>query len=293
MSLSKNLSASSILDTVLSTGLSSCSSQAVTIHAGHYALLRNRDRGYCDRLSDLDDERSGLGFEDFCRITWEAACRSIATATPRVSAQLMVLVNDWQFISPDLDVRRERERAISQLREMYYLETPMLPDYHQSVMERYSLSADLILRDREDRWLFSESSLRSDLRLLISDVTDERRDSAGVRKHFTAKGEPIIEVCDNELGNVRLLYCGNTSCAGEVVALLRNLYARGVRCFLNIYPSVCREPVNTGTGLAYRLFGLDGLDVTNIAVSGAIGNGSDLHAVVERFRSEDFSNVKF
>ena len=292
MSVSEAPFTSSILDSVLSTELANCGSRAVTIHAGHYALFQNRQGDPVDRLRDPETDAASPRFVEFCRVTWEAACRSVAKSFPQTNAQLMVLVNDWQFVSRDSNLRRESEQLASRIRERYYLMTSTLPTYHLNAMECHGLSPDLILHCRGDRWLFSESALRSDLRPLIRDILSDERwaVSTGVRRHFSEDGEPIIDVCDSESGNVRLLYCGNTNCAGEVVALLRNLHVRGIRCFLNTYPSVCREPVNKGTSLAYRLFGLDGMVVTNIAVSGATVNGTDLDVAVEHFSWEDFSH---
>ncbi len=290
MTTSEDLYASSVLDTILSEELTSCGSHEITIHAGHYALFRDRDKGYCDYLRALDDRKSGLGFEDFSRLTWRAACRSIAANSTKMTVQLMVLVNDWQFLSPGLEVRRENERAIFDLREQYYLETPMLPNYHLQEMGRHNISTDLILRDRQDRWLFSETALRNEVDSVIREVwADELRAiKVGIHKHYDKNGEPIVDVCDKEVGDVRLLYCGNTNCAGEVIALLKNLYARGVRRFLNIHPSICRNPVNAGTTLAYRLFGLEGLAVTNIAVNFTTEESAVLYPGVERFTWEDF-----
>ena len=68
-----------------------------------------------------------------------------------------------------------------------------------------------------------------------------------------------------------------------MISLLAALHKRGVRRFLNIYPSQCREPVGAGTRLAERIFDLEDFQITNIAVSGATDSGDTLHAVVERF----------
>ncbi len=286
-------SSSSVLDALLVSELASAASQSVTIHAGHYALFSDRQSGVSDYLHDLDTEGAELGIVDLCRATWEAACRSVATALPQTKAQLMVLVNDWQFVSRNQELRRENEQAASRMREQYYLATPTLSDYHLNEMDRHGLPTDLILRCREDQWLFSESALRNELNPLIHEVLEDeqRAVTCGIRKHYTENGEPIIDVCDDESGKVRLLYCGNTNCAGEVVSLLGNLFARGVRRFLNIYPAQCREPVSAGTRLAYRLFRLDGFVVTNVAVSRATRDGTTLHASVERFDSEAVSLI--
>ena len=280
MSGFESLSSCTALDDLLISELARAEAEPLVIHAGHYALVRNHGGQAVDCL----DKTRFPGVE-FSRCTWESACRALAAKHVKVNAQLMVLVNDWQFLTSGAESRRVSERSAAQMREEYYRGTPTLPPSHLQQLIRHNLTDDVILRHSEKQWLFSESALRHDLSTVIREIiADEKRATeAGIRKYFNKNGEPVIDACDEESGAFCLLYCGNTNCAGEVISLLAALHKRGVRRFLNIYPSQCREPVGAGTRLAERIFDLEDFQITNIAVSGATDSGDTLHAVVERF----------
>jgi hypothetical protein len=288
MSSVELLPSSAALDDLLISETTRPDVEPLVIHAGHYALVQNHDGMAADCLDKVRFPGVDLGFAEFSRCTWESACRAMAAKHVKANAKLMVLVNDWQFLTSGAGSRRVSERSAAQRREEYYRGTSTLPPFHLQQLKRHNLSDDVILRNSEKRWLFSESSLRNELSSVIREiVADEKRASeVGIRKFFTENGEPVIDACDEEHGKFCLLYCGNTNCAGEVVSLLAALHQRGVRRFLNIYPSQCREPVGAGTRLAGRLFNLEDLRIINIAVSGATESGGALHTVVERFGPE-------
>jgi hypothetical protein len=288
MSALEMLSSSAELDSLLISELARADVEPLVIHAGHYALVRSREGVATDCLNESSFPGVDLGFAEFSRSTWESACRVIATKHVRARAQLMVLVNDWQFLSSVEDSRGANERAAAIMRNEYYRVTPTLPLSHLQQLARHNLSDDVIFRYSEERWLFSESALRHELKAVIGEVIADktRASEAGVHKYFNENGEPVVDACDEDSGRFCLLYCGNTNCAGEVISLLENLYKRGVRRFLNIYPMQCREPVGVGTRLADRLFNLGDFQITNVAVGGATQNGDTLHAVVERFGPE-------
>jgi hypothetical protein len=289
MSAIESLSSPAALGDLLSSELLRADGTPCVIHAGHFALVCNRDGAPVDCLNQSCFPGSDLGFAEFSRLTWETACRTVAAVRTTSQVKLMVLVNDWQFLKSKESNRSASERAKARMREDYYQSVPLLPPFHFQELIRNNLSENAVFRNQDDCWLFSESALRHQLSTVIREVmADEKRAaSAGIRRYFNEDGEPVIEASDEDAGQVCLLYCGNTNCAGEIIMLLENLYRHGIRYFLNVYPAQCREPVGIGTRLARRLFDLRDLRVTNIAVSGTALGGDALRAVVERFGPED------
>ncbi len=284
------LAAPSLLTDLLSSFVTDPNSQEgeSVIHAGHYALFRTKDDRITDCLDGKDSAIDVLGFGRFSRATWRSACRATANAPAANRPRLIVLVNDWQYIEPAGDVKRENKQAADRSRSEYYRRTPVLPQYHLDELKRHGIPTDTVLNGGKDCWLFSENALRNELHPIVKEVqaNEERARAVGIRRYFNENGEPIVEICDDEAGKLCLLHCGNTNCAGEVISLLGNLYRRGVRRFLNIYPSQCREPVSAGTRLAFRIFEWPDFMVTNAAVSVSMLNSGDPEVMTESFGRE-------
>jgi hypothetical protein len=243
------------------------------IHGGHYALS-SHGGSLRDHLSGSPPcQALPAGFTEFSRRTWELACRVVArTKAEGSDVALMVLVNDWQFVSSSGSDRRTAEQMGDLQRRSYYEAVSTLPAYYLDCLRRHELSGDSILKAREDRWLFSESELRALLPGAVRELEEaglaiER----GLRKSFSEHGQPIVSVDRSQAselgGEMCLLYCGTTGCSGEVVQLLKSLYDRGVGLFLNIYPEICRGPVTVGTEVARQAFLLNGMRIRNIALS--------------------------
>lgn len=240
----------------------------MVIHAGHF-IISAADDSACDHLCDTGPLKQGVEeYVGFTKLTWQLGCSVLKMIDCTADIQLMVLVNDWQFLVPALPDRAERERKATHLRTSYYCNTPALPRYHAEVLAAHGLQSDSILKCSSSRWLFSETALRQELARtvagLMRDTEAEQR--FGLRKYFTAQGEPVVKVEMCEGREYSLLYCGNTNCAGEIVQLLKILYEQGVRTFFNLYPIQCREPVLIGTTLAHQLFQLDSMQVVNVAI---------------------------
>jgi hypothetical protein len=280
--VASSLSLASLLASFVA--ISARQQKAAVIHAGHYALFRRKDGQVTDCLDEADSTNDILGFAKFCRATWSAACQANASASATARPRLIVLVNDWQYITNSGDKSREGQQAADRIRSEYYRRTATLPLYHLDELRQHGIETDAILTSEKDRWVFSETALRNELHPIVKKLLADRQraQEVGVKRYFNEDGEPIVEICDDEAGKLCLLYCGNTNCAGEVVSLLGNLYQRGIRYFLNVFPSQCREPVSAGTRLAYKIFDCDDFSVTNAAVN-ATSNGEDSLVFVESF----------
>jgi hypothetical protein len=204
----------------------------------------------------------------FSQNTWHAACRAVADCPDGNRPQLIILVNDWQFLVPKDPEKRRRESLAASLRREYYNRVPTLPLLHMRTMASCGLPTEQILPASQKHWMFSESGLRQKLAATIRALMKEEPAAKrlGLYKHFDGKWQPIVCAQSEDGTRYPLLYCGNSNCAGEVVELLRDLYTRQVRHFVNVFPAQCKVPVETGTEIARQLFGLDGMTVANIAV---------------------------
>jgi hypothetical protein len=240
----------------------------VVIHSGHY-FLNIEDGEATDYMHDPDSAKPA--FADLVRFstkTWEVACDSVAARSTKQHCQLMVLVNDWQHVIPKEPTRRQREQKADHLRMMYYIGVPSLPWFHLNAMTSRNLDPWVHFFPFScDQYLFSESRLRARFATTLKTVMKDpvRAAELGVTTEHDGNNEPIISL-QTDGQSCTLLHCGNANCAGEVVELLKELYERGVRNFINIYPGCCHIPVESGTEISRQLFGLDGMEVVNIAV---------------------------
>jgi hypothetical protein len=251
------------------------------IHAGHFSLTIAGTTA-ADNLVELSSNSPAVQeIVDLASMTWQAGCE-LVSRFPVGNATIMTLVNDWQLLKFSSESQRECEHLASQARKDYYKRTPRIPLLLGNILKHYRLRPDAILKHREDRWLFSEAELRSRLAktvsLLLRDT--QKAHSLGLTRHFTPNGDPIVHATNEDGADFCLIYCGNTNCAGEVLQLLGDLQERGVKRFINLYPMQCRQPVCTGTDLAYRIFGLQEMEVINIALMGL--PQKRFHAVVDR-----------
>jgi hypothetical protein len=134
-------------------------------------------------------------------------------------------------------------------------------------MAGYQLPHEQVLPASQERWMFSESVLRlqfaARVRSLIKDEAAVKQ--LGLSVSFNENGQPIVST-ESAGEDCSLLYCGNSGCAGEIVELLNQLYVKGVRRFINIFPGECLVPVKSGTEIARRIFDLKDMKIVNIAV---------------------------
>jgi hypothetical protein len=158
-----------------------------------------------------------------------------------------------------LSTKQDQEREKVEMRRRYYESVPKLPRYYMGVAEASGITSDQVFKASDSCWLFSEAELRQRfvqrLQLLVEA-------DPGLERIVEQSGPRICTVVDNQ--SVELSRCGTTNCLGEFIELLKQLYDRGVRSFINIYPTDCREFVDQGTNVARELFGLKGMEIVNI-----------------------------
>jgi hypothetical protein len=234
------------------------------IHAGHF-LLRGR-KSVPDEGEPAQAEQQNLA--GLTMESWDLACR-LASMRDAPSIQLMTLVNDWQVPKATGRTRRTIEQRCALQAARYFERTKRLPPEHMSLLDRYGLTDRYIFKHSQSQWLFSERALRSRLVTLLDEsFRTGAASTIGLERHRTQSGQPTIEM---NVGSesVVISHSGHTNCAGEVVALLAETGSRGVKCFVNIYPSICEPGVSIGCALAPRLTHLSGSIVINVAVNSA------------------------
>jgi len=236
---------------------------ATAVLAGHFAIFTTGGAAI-DLLDDAQVPRNvPVDFLDFTRLTWTAACEAVA-AERASGARLVVLLDDVQFVRPALDDRGAAERLGGALAATYLRRHALLPLWHTRVMAEHRIGGGDVLPQSDVQWLFSERALRSALvqRLKAMLRSGDPR-AAGLA---ASADRSSITITDPEYGEYCLVHSGHTNCAGGFVQLLADVHARGVRKLISLVPMRCLGPITVGTALGGRLFGLQGLEVVNVAV---------------------------
>ena len=260
------------LEDWLGEELSSGSEDDTALLAGHYAIFTG-GAAAVDLLDSPDPVGGPAEMLDFTAFTWEVACRALSEQR---RAQLIVLVDDIQFVIPSLDDRGRQEQLAAALAEQYLRATPTLPAFHSRLLTTYRLDDTDVLKRGADRWVFSERELR---------ISHVRRLKGMVRDQKTPAGMSVnadmsrVTVTSEEHGEYCLVHSGRTTCAGGYVELLCSAYERGIRRVITLVPMRCLGPITVGTALGSSLMGLSGLTVINVAIPDV---ASGVAAVVTR-----------
>jgi hypothetical protein len=236
---------------------------ATAVLAGHFAIFTTGGTAI-DMLDDAHAPRGvPLDFLDFTRLTWTAACEAVA-AEHACGARLVVLLDDVQFVRPALDDHGAAERLGAALATTYLRRHTRLPSWHTRVMAEHRIGTGDILTRSEVQWLFSERELRA---ALVQQLKAMLRSGDPRAAGLAASADrSSITITDPAYGEYCLVHSGHTNCAGGFVQLLADVHARGVRKLITLVPMRCLGPISMGTALGGRLFGLQGLEVVNVAV---------------------------
>jgi hypothetical protein len=237
--------------------------EPVAVLAGHFAIFSAG--GVASDLLDAGTPSLAGAREmlDFSRVTWRAACLAGARR-PSPPFRLVVLMDDVQFVRPQLNDRGLSERLAAELAAGYLDAVPRVPPYHARELAAHGIADECILQASAHQWLFSERQLRIDaVRHLRQHHGSDARE--GSRLISSADGSTVsVALADG--GDYCLIHSGRTSCVGGYIELLSRLHARGVRKLVAMVPMRCLGQIALGTLLARRLFDLANLSVVNVAV---------------------------
>ncbi|GFO81275.1 MAG: hypothetical protein A49_09020 [Methyloceanibacter sp.] len=244
------------------------SSGPVAIHAGHFMLVAKGDT--CAPTVAIDSGTEPIDsngnplrhrLSQFTLETWRLGATLAAElrASDR-QAELLTLVNDWQYL------RSSTLPNANTLRHEFYASNPKPFASFMTILEHVGLDETAIMT--LGRWnpFVSESWLRRRIerrfkRLIATD--DRLATRLAVQRHFD--GSQCL-VFDDFGRACRLLVCGQSDCAGEVMELIYMLYEQGYRRLVNFIPKECETPVNEGTRRAIALFRLGDFAALNIAL---------------------------
>lgn len=222
--------------------------KSVVMQAGHFLL-------YYDVVEDqllpcISDELTSPRHEllrreagGFPLLTWQLGLElldSLRTA----SRQVMVVVNDWQYLPKNIDRRR------------FYESFRHLPEGYSNALERYEDRLSLLEppQGTGTQPFYGEMNLRNQYRKTVERlITDGNLPAEAILEQVS---EEIICSLPDAVGRTWEVYCSSKTgdCAGEIAQML-NLAVQQTSCdcFINIYPAVCRDYVERGTELGNDL----------------------------------------
>lgn len=228
--------------------------------AGHFLLYEDQASGRalpCLESELTEPQYEGLSreFGRFPHLSWRLA-GDLLDALPLEERYLLVLVNDWQYVS---------NRAA---RDAFYREHQRLPD----VYREGSHPSVHLLTPRgpagfdESSPFFSERALRNLFHRRLKKLTGSEELPQGLNVSRTPAGATCsVEV----MGQMREVYCSTQSadCSGEVAQLLDDSHRLvGCDAFINFAPSVCQTFVDLGSQLPCKLFGTQIRRIINISL---------------------------
>ena len=240
---------------------------SVVLQAGHFLLYydNTEDQILPCVASELTGPRQQLirdtlGY--FPSLTWEVGLR-ILDALPAQHKRVLVLVNDWQYLPRGIHRRR------------FYQDHPRLPASYRTTLASTAYQPQLLIPSRPRKALhtgefFSEQTLRNQygkhFRRMIAAKT------LPANTNITSNGRTLTCSLLDAIGSQQEVYCAGKgqNCSHEVAELL-SMVTRLSECsvFVNLFPLVCREYVESGTEIAFDLFRTPLRTVFNIGMAAA------------------------
>lgn len=239
---------------------------SVCVQAGHFLLYYDRTE---DQLlpcvaSELKGPRSKMLKQEvgwFPELTWDIGLRILRDIFPSAAKRdIITVVNDWQYVPEDIN------------RFLFFdSHKKIFKAYKQKLKARDQINilkpSDLGFGGKTDPF-FSETSLRNQYDRFIKRVILKNPEFFGAYVRETNLGVS----CDlaDALGRKSEIYCAGkqANCTHEIAELNRQiLTVTGCDMFINIFPNVCRQFLELGTELAFRLSDLSKMKIINIGLS--------------------------
>ena len=241
--------------------------ESVVLQAGHFLLYYDtvEDRILPCIASEMGSPRHEILRREaghFPSLSW-ALGLELVSRLGSPSKRAMIVVNDWQYIPKGVDRRR------------FYRDFGRLPQGFDEELVRWGADISLLSPPRQSGTapFWGEMNLRNQYSRTVGHLvsTGKLPDHAVVEQRASGLVCSLVDA----VGGKREVYCANKTgdCAAEIAQMLR-MAKRLARCdcFVNLYPSVCREFVERGTELGQELLGNDVPSVLNV---GLVSNGPD------------------
>lgn len=236
--------------------------QSVVMQAGHFLLYYDvvEDQLLPCISGELTSPRHHLLRREaggFPLLTWKLGLE-LLDSLQAASRQVMVVVNDWQYLPKNVDRRR------------FYGSFKNLPECYSNELKQYESHLHLLEppQGTGTKPFYGEMNLRNQYRKTVERLIADGNLPAEVIMEQSS--EAIVCTLPDAVGRTWEVYCSSKTgdCAGEIAQML-NLAAQQTccDCFINIYPAVCRDFVERGTELGNYLLGNGIHKVINIGFS--------------------------
>jgi hypothetical protein len=224
--------------------------RSVVMQAGHFLLMHHPVTGQivpCIASKAKSSDFVTNAYGHFPLLTWHLGARLLASLPANVEKRLMVVVNDWQYLSESGD-RADFYANYGRLPSEY---TDILLEYPEiGVLEPRSIKTGVSTRP-----FFGEMNLRNQYRRHVEKLI-KRGDLPPKARVSEKDGEITCSLPTGAVGEDREVYCSKRSadCAAQIDEMLH--FARlevACDCYINLYPAVCSAFVEYGTLLSESL----------------------------------------
>lgn len=245
---------------------------SVTIMAGHFMLFFDRSHrrlvpGIFEDIPDIilaEQVRNRVGI--FPTYTWDLGIRlgEQYCRHPGRSANLLLLVNDWQYV-PD-------SGNAGDYRASFYKGFDQLPAAFASRLSRSELlGTNDVLASRRHSIAFPETWLRYRFQNRAAQLVKQGK----LQKRYLdgRPGQTEVAYADTDGNSLPLISCGVTGCAGEIVEMISEAHKSGGRYLILLAPAECHAPIRTGVQIALSIYDLRGMKIL-VADPGGSGETS-------------------
>jgi len=230
------------------------------IMAGHFMLFYDKQS---DRLTpgvfeDIENhtlkaqikERVGISPTYSWKLAIELAEHHLANNNK--SANLLLLINDWQYTPSD--------EADQDYRAEFYNRFNELPaSYLAHLNSSSTITTKNVAPSRKHTLCFPETWLKNRFQNEASRLVKQGKLE---KRHVTEKPEMSEILFTDASGTlVPLVSCGMTGCAGEITEMISEAYKAGARLLILLAPNECHAPIRKGVEIALSLYEFDPVSI--------------------------------
>ncbi|MFP3862228.1 LPD16 domain-containing protein [Pseudomonas capeferrum] len=235
-------------------------SNSAHIMAGHFMLFYDKqsDRLIPGVFEDIEDptlktqikERVGI----FPTYSWMLAIELAEhhIVNNNKSANLLLLINDWQYVPSDeltYDYRAE-----------FYNRFKELPASYLAHLNSSSIvTTKNITSSRRHTLCFPETWLKNRFQNEASRLVKQGK----LKKRYIPEQPEMSEISFTDASgtSLPLVSCGMTGCAGEITEMISEAYRAGARLLILLAPNECHAPIRKGVEIALSLYDFDPVSV--------------------------------
>ncbi|MBO0366365.1 hypothetical protein GIB23_04625 [Pseudomonas putida] len=249
--------------------IKSTATQNLHIVAGHFMLFHDKidNRLIPGIFEDIINPelsaqvRARVGI--FPTYSWQLGIKLAEhhITTSQKCANLILLINDWQYVSNGGDNNCYRA-------SFYEKFETLPPSYQESLSSSEVLSTANVTPSRKHPMCYPETWLKNRFQNEAERLVKQGK----LQKNSIAAQPELSEISFTDACGtcLPLVSCGMTGCAGEITELISEAYRAGARTLIILAPSECHTPIRMGVEIALTLYDLDPMSVM---VADLGGNG--------------------